>query len=409
MGKYWVMHECEQMNLDRRVERARVHSSQLFGAVKGNFLLSGTLAEDTGLFVELIKNLACRNDCSTIILTGRMELLEKLAFQPFIKISGDRVKNYHPMYGMNKQQVCKLVRCAAEEIGNISTFHSLLPYLMAALDIVSKRYPVSLPSLEALMEWDDEYIAELAFEYGLTDGVSDSIRGNCEAGIHFRRILRHLRRTFEHIAVKDSESKYNIISNAASGNAVMALYQISQNQKLLNLYLKEELYTALMECRRIRVVLDEVSFGGGDDELLQFLLQMKRQGYVELIVWSESAEDMLFGNVQGFENMCVSSHKTIPVTERLSEKVFGKYLHGSPTVSVGTPPFFLFTVRRDQRWSRQQEERLRVRAVDLYDSGVERLAIKMQGYEYIYLVPVHCFQKEVSKSWISRYLIPFTD
>lgn len=409
MGKYLVIQECERMNRDRKVERARVHRSKVFEQMRGNFLLSGNLAGDRTLLLEFIKNTACRNQFPTVVLTGRMEMLEAMTSLPFVEISGNGVKNYHPMYGMNKQQVCKLVRCAAEEMGNLSIFDMLFPYVMAVLDIVAKRYPVSLPALEALMECDDEYIAELAFEYGLSNRISDSIRGNCEAGIYFRRILRYLRRTFEHIAVKESETEHNIITNAESGRSVTAVYQTSQNQKLMNLHLKEELYSVLMKHRKIQVVLDEVSFLQEDDELLQFLIQMKRQGRVELIVCSESAEEMMYGNVQNFENVCLFSHRTIPMTEGLSEKVFGKYLHGSPSVSVGTPPFLLFSLRRDQRWSRLQEERLRVRAVDLYENGTEKLAIKLQGYEYIYLVPVSCFQKEVSEHWTKRYLIPFMD
>ena len=409
MGKYRVMQECERMNMDRKVERARVYRSKVFEQMRGNFLLSGNLAEDRDLLLEFIKNTACRNPFPTIVLTGRMEMLEAMATSPFVKISGNGVKNYHPMYGMNKQQVCRLIRQAAEEMGNLSIFDTLLPYVMAVLDIVSKRYPVSLPALEVLMECDDEYIAELALEYGLPKEISDSIRGNCEASIYFRRLLTYLRRTFEHIAVKESETEHNIITNAESGHSVTAVYQTSQNQKLMNLYLKEELYRALMKCRKMRVVLDEVFFWGEEDELLQFLLQMKRQERVELIVCSESAEEMMYGNVQSFENVCLFLHRTVPMTERLSEKVFGKYLHGSPSISVGTPPFFLFSLRRDHRWSRQQEERLRVRAADLYENGTEKLAIKLQGYECIYLVPVSYFQKGVSGNWINRYFIPFMD
>lgn len=71
----------------------------------------------------------------------------------------------------------------------------------------------------------------------------------------------------------------------------MAAYVCSFNQHLMNTYLKEELYCTLKRVPRIRVILDEMPFEGENDELLKYLLTVKQQGKVELILSVKMQED----------------------------------------------------------------------------------------------------------------------
>ena len=391
MRELRVKQECEQKNLDRNVRNGKVCQDTLLRNVRGNMLISGRYAKELSLWEKIIQVYLERNDMPTIVLTGTKEVLERTLSRPGVVISGGGRKNYHPMYGMNKQQIWKLIQSAAEETGGNGTFQKMHLYAMAALDIVSAQYPVSLPALIGLMECEDEYIVQFALEKGVSERIVNTIYGNREGGILFRRVLEHLQRTFEGIALRNSETKYNMVAGAERGNLVMLLDQYSQNQRLFNSYLREELYALLQRNSKVRVILGEVFFVSKEDELLQFLMQMKRQGKVEVIICSEYAQEIVYGEQMEFENICLFMHGTTAATENLSEAVFGKYIHYYPSVSVGRPPALLFSFRRDERWSSQQEERLRVRAVDLNGKREELLAIKLWNYRDVYLVPVNDF------------------
>ena len=185
----------------------------------------------------------------------------------------------------------------------------------------------------------------------------------------------------------------------------MAFYQISSNQRLMNVYLKEELYAVLKHRSKIRVILDEVSFPEEGDELQDYLMQMKRQGTVELIVSSRNVKEMFRGAGLDFGNVCLFQHSTTSATEDISQDLFGTYRYHYPVCAPGRPPAIFFTFKKDIHWHIASEERLKVRAEDLYPvrklfgSSSDYMAVKTTNNSEIYLVPVSEFFAPMSAGY----------
>lgn len=396
-NKHAVMRECDRANLVRRVYRGRVEHSTFFKNVKGNLLLSGSLAVDGELLADMIRSFADRGDMSTIVLTSHRELLERLSQEQEIMITDGDHRNYHPMYGMNPQQICHLVKLAAEELGCSAWMEQVLLYTMAALAVISCSGLVSLPAMWQLLRNSDDAIARMAMAGGLSDSIVGDILGNTQAGVLLRRIAERLMETFGEVAQPGVESKYNFQSGVQGGVPVMAFYQPSRNQKLMNTYLKEELYGTLKRVSGVRVVVDEIVFDSGEDVLLTFLMERKRQRQIELVVCSENAVEMLHHIPLDFGNVCLFHHAAATATEELSRAVFGTYPCHYPVLAAGKPPAILFTLKRTAHWTSTSEERLRVRVEDLYDSGffgkgeTELMAVKTEHSGDICLVPVDWF------------------
>lgn len=398
-----VTKECGRENMVRRVEQGRVDHGTFFRNVTGHLLMSGALAPDTELTADLVCEYAERNDMPSVVLTGQRELLKCLrdrqqeGLADGIMVSAPDSRNYHPMYGMTAQQVCRLFRTAGEEVGCSGLMDRVLLYAASVIQIAAARYPVSLPAISALLKEDDDFIASFARQMGLSNVTADNILGSHEAGIMLRRIVERMEEALEGVALGGSDTKYNIQSGSKGHVPVMALYQISGSQGLMNLYLKEELYGALKRVPRLRVILHEAVFLDETDELMAFLLQMKRQGKIELIASSRNVRAMLPGASLDFENVCLFQHSSPVATEELSRDLFGTYQYHYPTCMAGRPPAVLFTLRRDIRWQSAAEERLRVRAEDLYGrrrllgSSSDNVAVKTTYDPCIYMVPADEF------------------
>lgn len=401
-----VARECDRANMVRRVCMASVDDRTFFHEISGPLMISGLPAGEITLVGDLICEYAARNDMPTVVLTGRPEILGYLqelreeGSLPGTMISSPASRNYHPMYGLSRKQILQLFRRAGEEAGYGARFDDILPYAEAAITAAASRYPASLPAIHALLEHDDDFIVSLAIRMGLPGVTANSVAGNYQAGVMFRRIIELLEETLEGIAVSDSETKYNLQSGSMGNLSVMAVYQISNHQSLMNAYLREEIFSTLKRVPKLRVILNEVAFCDDSDELLVELFRWKRQGRVELIAVSENVKEMLWDTSLNFGNICLFLHENPEVTETLSREIFGTYPYHYPTLAVGHPPVLLFSFRREEHWAIATEERLRIRCEDLYETQRmlcrtgEKMAIKIMGKSMIYTVPVRKFLPE---------------
>lgn len=402
-NKAIIMKECDKANVVRRVCKGRVNRTEFFQNVYGHLLISGCEAGDIIMLADMICEYAERNDMPTVVLSSHSELLSHLQeMQNNGMISGSRISspdelNYHPMYGMSEQQVMCLLRVTGEDMGCTAIMDRVLLYAAAVINIVSAKYPVSLPALSTLLKEDDDFIASFAGRMGMSNVITDNILGSCEAGIMLRRIVEKLEEALGGISRAGNDTKYNFQSGARENIPVMAFYQISSNQRLMNAYLKEELYSTLKRVSKIRVILDEAVFLNETDELLTYLFQMKRQGKIELIAVSENAKEMLPGTTLDFGNVCLFLHANPSATEELSRELFGTYQYHYPVCAAGHPPTVLITFKKDIHWQIAVEERLRVRAEDLYGFqklfgfNSEHMAVRTTYNSNIYLIPADKF------------------
>lgn len=393
-----IMQECSRANAVRRVYEGHADRYGFFRNVRGSVLISGCRAVENGFPEELICEYASRKDMLSIVLTSRqpfiqnLQELQKNGSTDGIVVTGPMDRNYHPMYGLSGSQILNVIKTAAEEMG-CKNMDLLLIYTAALLNITASEYPLSLPAISALLKEDDDTIAEIAVENSLTENLAEHILGNCESGIILRRIVEKLEEMFRDTAQKDSETKYSFQSGTERGIPVMVFFQMAGDQKIMNQYLKEEIYAAAQRSERLRIVLHETIFTGEDDPLMNMVFQLKRQG-TEVVVISRNALEMLCGGAMDFENVCLSGHGNPEETERISEKIFGFYQHHEPTTTVGKPPSVFFTLRKDIRWQDSSEKRLKIRAEDLYGARgffgnpVEKAAIRTVNNSGIYLVPV---------------------
>lgn len=415
-NKAIILRECERQNAVRRVCSGSVDHTAFFGNIKGDLLISGYMAENVTLLADMITEYMRRNYMPTIVLSGHTGLFEILRQRQHIgaidrvMISDPAERNYHPFYGMKGQQLLHFIHLVAESQGYSLLMDQVLQYASAALNIVEVSYPVSLPALTKLLQHDDDYISAYALQIGLSNVIADNIRANHEAGIILRRTCEKLENIFDDVYVSGTDTKYNFQSGAQGDVSVMVFYLVSTDQKVMNCYLKEELFFTLKRVPKVRVV-DEVDFDSAEDELLKFLFKMKRQGKVELIFISKNAEESACGMQLNYANVLLSGHDQSTVTEELSKALWGTYLYNYPVPVAGKPPALLFTFKKTIHWQITTEERLRVRAMDLYPRqglftrGTDLLAIKTTANEYIYLVVSSQFLSKGSKLPVLRNVV----
>lgn len=399
-NKAMVIKECDRLNASRRVANGTVDHITFFQNIEGDLLVSGYIASDVSLIADMITEYAKRDDIPTIVLSGHNQLFEALRQKrragelDRVMISDLAERNYHPFYGMNAQKFLHFVHLAAESLGYSVMMDQVLQYASAVLSIISVSYPVSLAPLMKLLQYDDDYISNYALQIGLSNVIADNIRANHEAGIILRRVCEKLYSVFEDVAMEETDTKYNFQSGAQGNVSVMAFYSISTDQQIMNSYLKEELFFSLKRVPRVRVIIDEMEFSGDEnDELLKYLFAMKRQGKIELIFISRNAGESTHGMQMNFANVVLSSHDEPAVMEALSKSIWGTYQYNYPAPAAGKPPAVIFTLKKDIHWHIDKEERLRVRAVDLYarqgllGKGTDLLALKTTASDTVFFVP----------------------
>lgn len=402
-NKKMIMRECERRNAIRRVRNASVNHIEFFHNITGDLLISGYAAANMTLLADMISEYMKRDDIPTIILSGHTELFSILRRRLHsgdidrVMISDPSDRNYHPFYGMTAQQMLRLIRLTAEELGYSVMNDQVLQYASAVLNTVSVSYPVSLPAMTALLQYDDDFISEYALQKGLGNVIADNIRGNYEAGVIFRRVCEKLESIFEEVYSSGTDTKYNFQSGAQGNVAVMAFYAIASNQNIMNAYLKEELFTTLKRIPKIRVVADEMTFDSAEDELLKYIFQMKRLGKIELVFASRNAEESVYGTQLRFANVILFQHSDPTATDELSKALWGVYRYNYPVPVAGKPPALLFTFKTTIHWQIATEERNRVRAEDLYakqgilSRGSDLLAVKTTANDNVYLIEASVF------------------
>lgn len=398
-NKAMITRECNHQNTIRRVCSGSTDHAAFFRNIRGDLLISGYVADNITFLADMITAYMRRDDLPTIVLSGHPELFTLLRQRrrageiDRVMLSDPVERNYHSFYGMNPQQMIHMIHLTAQSLGYNHSMDRVLQYASAALNIVAATYPVSLPALVELLRRDDDDISDYALRIGLSNVIADIIRANHEAGIILRRTCEVLVQIFDDVSSSECDTRYNFQSGAMGNVAVMAFYCVSTNQKLMNAYLKQELFFTLKRAPKIRLVADEMDFDRSEeDELLQFLFHMKRQGKIELVFVSKNAVESSCGMQMNFSNVVLSGHDEPAVTEELSKTLWGTYLYHYPNTVAGRPPALLFSFRRTIHWQIATEERLRVRAVDLYPSqglftrGSDLLAIKTSANSNIYLV-----------------------
>ncbi|MCR5835606.1 MAG: hypothetical protein K6G88_03780 [Lachnospiraceae bacterium] len=392
-----VIRECERFNKARKVCYGKITYSVFLQNVKGNLLISGFDASNEEFITDLACNYFQRDNIPTILLSSHINVLRSIQERQNaglinqIMISCPTSCNYHPFYGMSKQQILKITQLTMTDMGFGSQTDNVLVYASALMDIVSTKYPLSLPAITQLLQNDDDHIVEFAIQSGFSNIIADNIRGNHEAGIVFRRVCEELEEVFEGVYQPGSDTKYNFQSGVL-GNVSMAFNPVTCNQKIMNTYLKEELYSVLKRVPKIRLIMDEIGFTDENDELLKAIFDYKRQGKIELIFLSVNAQEALYNIELDFANIIMFKHSMQITTEEVSGKMFGTYQYHYPAPTVGRPPALVVTFKKDIHWHIATEERLRVRDADLYSNptlfGKESnyLAIKIANNSEVYLV-----------------------
>lgn len=398
-NKAMIEYECDKCNEVRRVWSGSVDYHTFFRQVKGDLLISGYLAENTTLLTDMICAYAQRADIPTIVFSGHADLFENLrqkqsAEESFpIIIADPWERSYDPFGGLSAQPFLRLIRMTAEGLGYSVLTDQILQYASAIVNIVTASYPLSLPAVTKLLQYDDDFISAHALQKGLSNVIADNIRANHEAGIAFRRICEKLESVFEEVYSSETEGGCSFQTGVENRKAVMAFYSAAADQYLLNSYLKEELFFALKKVPRIRIILDEMPFENGEDELLTFLMEMKRQRKVELIFVSTNAWEAAYGTPLTFSNVILCEHADPMSAENLSKALWGTYHYHYPVPVVGKPPAVFFTFETTVQWQIATEDRLRVRAEDLYAKQgffmhqSDLLAVKTNANSNIYLIP----------------------
>lgn len=403
-NKARIQRECEKLNNVRNVFEGTIDCHSFFEKIHGNLMISGSASNNMKMLADLVCTCMQKDRLSTILLTSHLDLLQLLRERQNtgeitgVMISDVVTRNYHPFYGMSNQQLLHFVSLVAEEMGYRTALDKILVYGAALLNILSVHYPVSLPAMCALLKEDDDFISNLALEKGLSNIVADNIRGNYAAGVMFRRICEKMEEIFEEVYVSECETKYNFQSGACGNVPLMGYYTVSSSPRLMNYYLKEEIFSTLKRVAKIRVIVDEVYFVDENDKLLKYLLQMQRQGKIELIAVSRNIREALFSKAVDFENIVFFQHATPMLTETFSKELFGHYQYYFPAMAAGRPPAVLFTLKKDIRWQISMEERPRIRAEDMYGRQMpfggktsDYVAVKTTANDNLYLIKTAVF------------------
>ena len=402
--KGMIIRECKSLNASRRVFEGRIDSTNFFRTIRGDLLLTGGEARNQTLILDLIWNYLERKDIPTIILTSRLVILEGLQQElnkdksMNVILSYPNQQNYHPFYGMSKQQFLRFIRMTAEEMGYSILMDQVMIYAAAVLEVVAMKYPISLPAVVNLLNEDDVFISEIALQEGLSNVIADNIRANHEAGIVVRRLLERLEEIIEDIYISGSDTKYNLQSGVKGNLFGMVMYACSSNQAILNSYLKEEVFYVLKYIPKVRIILDEMEFVDKDDEFMKYLSQLKRQQKIELVVVSQNIKDSTYGKENlDFSNIVMFLHGSPGVTDNISRDLFGTYQYHKPVPVVVKPPHFFPTFKKSVQWQIQSEERLRVRNEDfcvqsaILGKLTSYLAVKTTANENVYLIRISDF------------------
>ena len=414
-NKGMIINECTRLNAARRVLEGRVDSAAFFRNIRGDLLITGGEAGNQAMVLDLFCSSLERNDMPTILLTSHLDLMTTIQQKrdsheiDCVMTSCPADKNYHPFYGMSAQQILRFIRMTAEEMGYGILADQVMIYAAAVLNVAAAKYPVSLPAIVKLLNEDDDFISEFALQSGLSNVIADNIRANHEAGIVLRRLFERLEEIFEDVYTPGSDTKYNFQSGAKGNVAGMAMYVCSGNQRIFNSYLKEEIFHTLKRVPRIRMILDEVQFVDENDELMQYLMQTRRQGKIELMMVSQNIREAMHGNAQlDFPNVVLFHHGTPAATDDLSRDLFGTYQYHYPVPVAGNTPHILVSFKRAVHWQSQAEERLRVRSQDMYAKpGIfgrtsDYLAVKTTANANVYLVHTADFLPAVAGVLHSR-------
>ena len=376
-GRRQVESECSRKNRERRVkESGATGCANFLSRINGNLLVSGNI-DHTIFLKKLLGEYESRRDGLTILLTQNVQLLQELSLfrkegglEGLIVASPDLL-SYYPMYGMSRRQILPLIQETAKEYA-YTNIERVAAYADAFLSILEASGRLALPEILSFGGKSDDELMDLGRSRGVSEYILENLGGNRAAGSTFRLILGHLQMIFGNIMIPGSRTEMNIQAVAVQDYPLLAVYSCSTNQRILNLYLKEELETAFRRCqikgirKMFRIVLDDIAFVSKEDELLRFLMNWKRQYGVEIAVISRNAAEMLCEkeNLKGFSNVIVASHDVDESTEEVLS-LLGSYMHYEPILGGGHGERILPRLASSEHWTMHAANRLRVRAEDL--------------------------------------------
>ena len=177
-NKGMIINECTRLNAARRVLEGRVDSAFFFRKIQGNLLITGAEAGNQAMVLDLFCSRLERSDMPTILLTSHLDMMTAIQQKReaheinCVMTSCPTEKNYHPFYGMSAQQILRFVRMTAEEMGYGILTDQVMIYAAAVLNVVTVKYPVSLPAIVKLLNEDDDFISEFALQ--CLEGVANN-------------------------------------------------------------------------------------------------------------------------------------------------------------------------------------------------------------------------------------------
>ena len=353
---------------ERNISRRRITQRDFINQSHGSILCSGVDAALLGdtLIPELVAGYP-NDGRTTIMLTAsphRMQVIHELVSRGMPAIYFDNTnRNYHAMYRQSAESIRRQVHDAASGMMSAGALDDLMRFLSAIIALTGHYYPLSLPSISALLQMQHAEIIELARQTHLSDDLIDIIQRSSDTCQDLRDVLYSLEYAMSGISDPETESGISLLTAVQRGIPMVVLFQMGFDQTALNHSLADDLRNVIYTNHRIRVVIDSVTFGGPEDPLLTLLMSCMHSGLLDLVVISPSAASMLQDdrNIYYFPNVFLSVHGTAADTERHTA-VFGDYMHSQENLTVSRRPFHIY---QNRQYAISNTNRLRIRTEDL--------------------------------------------
>ena len=355
-------------NFGRNINRRRITQWDFINQAHGSVLCSGVDAALLGdaLIPQLVAGYP-NDGRTTILLTAsphRMQAIHELVARGMPAIYFDNTnRNYHAMYRQSAASIRRQIHDAASGIMSAGSLDDLMRFLSAIIALTGQYYPLSLPSISALLQLQHSEIIELARQAHLSDELIDIIQRSSDTCQDLRDVLYSIEYAMAGISDPETESGISLLTAVQRRIPMIVLFQMGFDQTALNRSLADDLRNVIYTNHGIRVIIDSVVFNGADDPLLTLLMPCMQSGLIDLVVISSSAASMMLDdrNIYYFPNVFLSIHGTAADTERHTA-VFGEYMHSQENLTVSRRPFH---IHQNRQYAISSTNRLRIRAEDL--------------------------------------------
>lgn len=277
MLKFQAQQICNQMNQSREVTVHTFGSANASNFWKNcstgkNFLIcGGSESQRSAMLVRMLEDHRARTGDPVIVLTGSAETEAAVIRSAndnrlgSVMVSSPSYQNYHALYGLNTDQMRKLLVSVARQKG-YGDVDKMENYIDAFLAISNRYYPPSLAALVQLDNqfWENAQLQQLGKGSGLSSHQLEAISSYPAGTANLRRVLKDLVACFGNISTINCASKRNILTGVSSGMLVCIRVNSSDPQ-VLDLALAAELQQLMAQGRRFLLVLNDVflSSAGG--------------------------------------------------------------------------------------------------------------------------------------------------